>query len=294
MSRYISLISAALTYAASGLPVFPCVPRGKEPAISRGFYAATTNPQTIRRLWRQSDCNIGIPTGSVSGVWVLDIDGDDGEANLHALEARHGALPATREVISGGGRHLWFAYNTGEIPSTAGRIGSGIDVRCDGGYVIAPPSIHPSGRAYRWVDEAAQLADAPAWLIERARRKPRPSISERALAARRPPCRSSPGCYGAAALRNEIATLAGMPPGGRNHALNRVAFALFQLVAGGELDRGEVVEHLIDACHRNGLVHDDGLPSVVATIRSGEGAGMRHPRSRGAEAIAGKLNITKS
>ena len=72
------------------------------------------------------------------------------------------------------------------------------------------------------------------------------------------------------------------PPGSRNHALNRAAFSLFQLVAGGELDRDEVIEHLIDACHRNGLVKDDGLPSVVATIHSGARAGMQHPRSRGA------------
>ena len=76
--------------------------------------------------------------------------------------------------------------------------------------------------------------------------------------------------------------LAAVAPGSRNNALNRAAFALFQLVAGGELERDEVIEHLIDACHRNGLVQDDGLPSVLATIHSGARAGMQHPRSRGA------------
>ena len=70
--------------------------RGKQPAITRGFHAATTNPETIKRLWRQADRNIGIPTGSVSGFWVLDVDGEDGEASLAALEAKHGPLPATR------------------------------------------------------------------------------------------------------------------------------------------------------------------------------------------------------
>ena len=127
------------------LPVFPCVPNGKLPAIARGFYAATTNPETIKRYWRRSDRNIGIPTGSVSGFWVLDVDGDAGKSSIRALEAEHGRLPPTREVITGGGgRHLWFEY-TGPIQSTADRIARGIDTRGDGGYVIVPP-INPSER----------------------------------------------------------------------------------------------------------------------------------------------------
>ena len=134
------LLTAALEYAAKRLPVFPCVPNGKLPAIARGFYAATTNPETIKRYWRAPDRNIGIPTGSVSGFWVLDVDGDNGEANLFALEAKHGRLPPTREVITGGGgRHLWFKY-TGPIQSTTSRIAPGVDTRGDGGYVIVPPS----------------------------------------------------------------------------------------------------------------------------------------------------------
>jgi len=70
-------------------------------------------------------------------------------------------------------------------------------------------------------------------------------------------------------------------PGGRNSALNRASFRLHQLVAGGEIDRSECEDRLIAACRSNGLVADDGLPSVVATLRSGARAGLRHPRSRG-------------
>ena len=157
-----TLLAAALEYAGEHLPVFPCLPRGKEPAIKRGFHAATTNPETIKRYWRIADRNIGIPTGSVSGVWILDVDGEDGEATLRGLRARLGALPRTREVITGGGRHLWFRY-TGPIPSTADtRIGAGVHTRGDGGYVVVPPSVHASGRIYQWsVDSADQLAVAP-------------------------------------------------------------------------------------------------------------------------------------
>ena len=275
-----ALLAAALKYAGKHLPVFPCQPRGKTPAVAGGFHAATTNPETIKRYWRIADRNIGIPTGSVSGVWILDVDGEDGEATLRGLQARLGALPRTREVITGGGRHLWFKY-TGPIPSTADtRIGAGVHTRGDGGYVIVPPSSHPSGALYVWKSASDQLAVAPDWLVKLARTKPQ-SISERAIAHIARPSRQ-PDAYGHAALEREIETLAGTPVGCRNHALNCCAFRLAQLVAGGELDRSHVIARLVDASHRNGLINDDGLKSVRATIASGMGAGCNHPRSRGA------------
>ena len=273
------MLPAALKYAARGWSVFPCRPRGKEPAIAGGFQAATTNPETIKRYWRQSDCNIGIRTGAASGFWILDIDGDKGEASLRALELKYGRLPTTPQVITGGGgRHFCFQYR-GPISSTASRVAPGIDTRGDGGYAIAPPSIHESGRSYAWsVDSAGTLAAAPAWLVEVTRKKPETpvsTISQRAVATTRP---GSSGAYGRAALDRECAALAVMAPGGRNGALNTAAFRLAQLVAGGALDRNEVYAGLIDACHRNGLVRDDGLAAVQKTIGSGGRAGLRHPR----------------
>ena len=225
------------------------------------------------------DRNIGIATGAVSGVWVLDIDGYDGAANLRALEARYGPLPETWESTTGNGRHRWFKY-TGPIPSSAGRIAAGLDVRGDGAYVIAPPSIHPSGRAYAWINPPdGEPAEGPDWIVTRARKRLAPSISERAL-ANIPRPNGGPGGYGTAALDREIAALAALAPGGRNAALNRASFRLHQLVAGGELDHHDVVERLITACHRNGLVKEDGIAAVKATINSGASAGMRYPRSR--------------
>ena len=212
------MLPAALEYAALGWSVFPCRPRGKEPAIAGGFQAATTNPQTIKRYWQQSDRNIGIRTGAASGFWILDIDGDKGEASLRALELNYGRLPTTPQVITGGGgRHFCFQYRE-PISSTASRIAPGIDTRGDGGYAIAPPSIHESGRAYAWsVDSVDHLAIAPAWLLELTRKKPAPTIAQRAVATIRP---ESSGAYGRAALDRECAALAAMAPGGRNGALN--------------------------------------------------------------------------
>jgi len=278
-----SLLNAALAYAARRLPVFPCTPRDKAPAIRGGFHSATTNPETVRRYWRVPDRNIGIPTGIVSGVWVLDVDGPEGAESLCALEAIHGHLPKTWTVTTARGWHFWF-HCPGPIPSSAARIAAGLDVRADLAYAIAPPSVHPSGHVYTWViPPDSDPTDAPAWLLELARRRPAPAISEQALATIRPRNGAGkPGRYGRAALEAEIAALADAAPGGRNHALNRASFRLGQLVAGGELDRRDVTERLIEASHRNGLAHDDGMSSVTQTLQSGFSAGMRCPRARGA------------
>lgn len=161
---------AALAYAARGTPVFPCQPRGKEPATKRGLLAATTATAAIDSWWGSApEMNIGILTGSASGFWALDIDNEDGEESLRKLEALHGPLPATIEVITGRGRHLYFRLGEDALRNSAGRIGIGIDVRADGGYVLAPPSVHPTGREYTWsVDSANNFADAPDWLCRLA------------------------------------------------------------------------------------------------------------------------------
>jgi hypothetical protein len=280
-SNAADLLDAALIYATAGLAVFPCKPRDKVPATPRGFHDATTNPATIRRFWRITDGNIGMPTGAISGFWVLDID-PGGDEHIQRLQDEHGPLPPTREVITGrGGRHLWFRY-TKPIQSSASRVAEGIDVRADGAYVIVPPSTHENGRAYEWSGNSeAALAIAPDWLVALTRK--RPSIAERAVASIK-----VPGCpseaYGNAALDAEIAALATTVPGSRNHALNRAAFCLYQLVGGGELDGKAVEQRLVGACGDNGLIADDGLRSVTATIRSGARAGLQYPRSRSGRA----------
>jgi hypothetical protein len=272
-------LSAALDYAAQGWAVFPCQSQGKEPATKRGFKDATTNPATIRRWWlAQPDYNVGVATGAISGVLVLDVDGGIGAAALQDLEDRYGVLPETACSVTGAGCHLWFSINDA-VPSTSGRLGHGLDIRADGGYVIAPPSIHPDGSAYRWLNTTPR-APAPSWLILLARTRPQrlPPVQD----ASRSHLRRSGG-YGYAALESEIDLLAKAPPGTRNHALNRASFALHQLVAGGELDANEVHARLIAAATANGLMTDptDGPRSVERTIASGARAGLMHPRRRG-------------
>jgi Bifunctional DNA primase/polymerase, N-terminal len=178
--------------------------------------------------------NIGIRTGIISGVFVLDIDGSNGAFSLADLERKHGPLPRTLTFTSAG-CHFWFKCDR-PIKTSVGQIATGIDIRGDGGIVVAPPSIHETGAIYRWSNESTPIAGAPAWLIELTRKKP---ISERALDNVRPIARSTGNAYGNAALDREIKALAATAPGARNHALNHCAFRLFQLVAGGELDRDQ-------------------------------------------------------
>jgi hypothetical protein len=276
------VLKAALDYAARGWQVFPIKPQSKEPATRRGFYDATTNPATLRRWFaRGHPYNIAVRTGLISGIFILDIDGEVGATNLCALVAEHGAIPQTRISTTGKGHHLWFRAET-DIPCSTGKIAPGVDIRADSGYVVAPPSVHPSGAIYRWANDLAP-ATAPDWLI-RAAQQPKP-ISETAAAVQPSVSKTAAvgvGAYGQAALDREIDALSKAPKGSRNAALNVVTFRLYQLVAGGELEGGEVQQGLIAATHANGLWTDpqDGPRRVIATIRSGARAGMRFPRNR--------------
>jgi hypothetical protein len=117
-------------------------------------------------------------------------------------------------------------------------------------------------------------------LIERARKKP--TNSERAITAAHFAARGGGSGYGRAALAYECDALAAAPVGTRNAALNRAAFCLFQLVAGGEITEGEVDAGLMAACEANGLLQDDGEQQCRDTIQSGAKAGLQHPRGRAA------------
>jgi hypothetical protein len=269
----------ALKYATLGLAVFPCVPRSKHPAFPGGFKNGTTNPATIRRWWlARPDYNIGIATGAISGVWVLDVDGHDGVIALTALEAEHGKLPDTLVSATAEGCHLWFAYTCPISCSADARVGRGVHIRGDLGYVLGPGSTHPDGPRYRWLNERPP-AVAPGWLVRLTRKPPPGPITSKIASPSRP---GRMDVYGQAALDYEIAELANTLPGSRNAALNRASFSLHQLVAGGELDASEVRYRLIQAATANGLMSDpnDGPRSVARTIASGARAGLQHPRSR--------------
>ena len=167
---------AAIMYASERYPIFPCQPRGKKPLVKNGYKAATINTRQIRRWWSKwPDANIGIPTGRVSGFVVLDVDGKKGRDSLRTLEDKHGQLSGTVIAMTGKGWHCYYQHPGGNVPCSAGQLGLGLDFRGDGGYVVAPPSRHPSGRDYAWVPSHSpfdiELAPMPEWLIGLATKK---------------------------------------------------------------------------------------------------------------------------
>lgn len=169
------MLMAALGFIEMQASVFPVWERDKKPKTNNGYKDASSNPEQVRQWWTQwPQANIGIPTGSLSGIWVLDIDGEEGEKSLSELERINGKLPQSVEVITGGGgRHIYFAMPANSIiPCSASKIAKGVDIRGDGGYIVAPPSLHASGKRYAWsVDSAEDFILAPEWLLNLVKEK---------------------------------------------------------------------------------------------------------------------------
>jgi hypothetical protein len=166
---------SALAYAARGWSVVPIEPAGKRPlAAWLPFQQRIATREEIVRWYRHwPRANVGIVTGAVSGLVVLDVDPHHGGADsLDGLFARHGGLQPTVEVVTGGGGcHLYFSHPGGTIHNKAGLL-PGVDFRGDGGCVVAPPSLHVSGKRYAWRPghgpDELPLALLPAWLPSRA------------------------------------------------------------------------------------------------------------------------------
>jgi hypothetical protein len=279
------LWSHAVAYAVRGWPVLPvwwplagacacgrpdCSKPGKHPLIRRGFHAATTDLDLIRRWWtRWPFANVGIRTGAASGLLVVDIDGAAGMESLRTLSAGHGPLHGAWVRSGSGGWHVYLRCPDGQrVPSSVARIGPGIDVRAEGGSIVAPPSRHASGGRYRWAQLGVEPPSAPGWLVERALPPPLPAVSfpvKGLLTSDR---------YAAAAIEGESTAVATAPVGTRNHRLNLAAWRLGRLAGGGIVDPVVAREALLAAAAAAGLPPHES----AGTVRSGLTAGQRDPR----------------
>lgn len=277
-----SALDVACGYAARGIPTFPCT-QDKRPLTVHGFHDASTDPST-HAAWfeRWPGANLAIPTGTRSGVLVVDLDvkeGRDGRATLAGLEDRFGTLPATLVVETpSGGEHRWFVMPDVPIRNSAGRLAGedvpGFDVRGEGGYVLVPPS-RIEGRAYAW-RERRRPAELPrAWVDVLA-----PRVREVTTAPAWTPSegreRAAAGRYSAAALQREARELAGTPKGARNDRLWRAAAALGGLVHLGGIDVADIRTALAWAC-RQWRDRDD--VKDAGTIDRALRFGLANPRS---------------
>jgi hypothetical protein len=288
------LLAAALGYATDGVAVMPlhiprfggctcaagarCSSAGKHPWLRHGLHEASTDPAQVRAWWgRWPDANVGLATGK--RLDVCDVDTPD--ALRRVLDLLDVIRPAGPLVRTGHGWHLWYA--SGGLPNRVGVI-PGVDWRGAGGLVVAPPSLHATGRRYQFAQPYAgralpQVPEALARLV----RPPAPPSAQAAPAEVEV---GDLGRYGLAALTGEIRRIQAAPRpayaggqrvtgGGRNQALVRAAFRLGQLAGSGGLDAHVVWPQLADAAQSVGL----GDREARRTIASGWRAGLRHPRT---------------
>ncbi len=281
-------LELAQHYVGQGWPVFPCRSHAEEnvdqatgeiitlgektPLTPNGFKGATRFPRIIERWWSDwPDAAVGLPTGEKTGFFALDIDNKPGGANgfdwLAEMEAEHGPLPDTARVTSpNAGLHIYFKYVVGT--RNRGALGAGVDIRSEGGYVLAAGSTMANGRSYKWETDTREIADAPAWLLDLLLPKSAPAHTQYSLSA------ATNNAYVDAAVDRELADLAGAPMGTRNNALNDAAFSIGTIVGAGALSEAEARALLQDVARGWGR----DWSRCCKTIENGLKAGIQNPR----------------
>ena len=151
------LLNYALKYLKLGLSIIPLRPRSKEPLIAWTEFQKRRPAEEEIRSWfqRWPNANLGIVTGTISGVVVIDLDGPEGIAQAQKL-----TLTSAVVSITGNGKHLWYRAPK-DIVQNAVKSLPGLDVRGEGGYVVVPPSIHESGRRYHFLNSCFQINSLP-------------------------------------------------------------------------------------------------------------------------------------
>ncbi len=310
-----SMMAAALHYASKGWYVFPAPPGEKKSYKSAEFsggakWGMTIDPKEIRRNFRKKEwrnANVAIVTGAKSGIFVIEADtkeghGVDGLSSIEKLQAKHGPMPETRIAVSPSGSiHRYYKHPGKDIKikNSASKIAPGVDVRGDGGMVIAPPSIKPGVGEYKWLNDKP-IAEAPAWLVAAVTQtndKPgrnttnKQNVHKDADACDADACgqpgRSTMKVTTAAEqeLFEACTAISDTDQGKRNATLNKLAFLLGQLVGQGRLDEQTVMERLTNAAGPIGLEADE----VAKTINSAISAGKLKPRLPVIKVVGGQI-----
>ena len=244
-------------YRALGLSVFPA--RGKRALVSWKPYQKEFAPDSQLEAWDKTQHNICVATGKLSGIVVVDVDTDDLDKSF----------PRTWTVKTAKGYHYYFKYPDGqELRNTVHINGLDVDIRAEGGYVVAPPSVHESGHIYKWIvsPDDCPLAELPAEWIKK-------EVPKQAAPAFIPTDDKPDDSYLHAALLDECRLVETAREGTRNHTLNEAAFKLATLIAHG-LSESLICDNLLGAALSAGLSKAES----EATIRSGIKAGLGQPR----------------
>lgn len=260
-----------------GFSVIPIERGGKLPLGKwKAAQSTAASLETVRQ-WAARDCNVGIVTGKVSGLLVLDLDSQEAVA-----EAEARGLPHTISVRTAKGLHVYFRHPGGTIGNRAGLL-PGWDIRGDGGFVVAPGSIHPTGIEYRWENPPGlfELAEPPTWLMDLL------AQAESPVPDNVRPIKPAMA-WAEAALRGELGVLMAAPAGERNKYLNISAMKMAQLVAGDHLNSDEVKTRLRATAAAIGL----DPAEIDPTIESGFRKGLTEPRDPPDRHVQLRQNVT--
>lgn len=258
-----TILAAALEYNQRGLAVIPIKRADKTALVGwRGFQLSRpTDDQILEWFAEYPGANLAIITGSVSGIVVLDIDSPEG---LRIAKAN--GLPKTPAVKTGKGWHLYFKHPGAKLPNWVKKI-QDIDLRGDGGYVVAPPSIHENGAIYSWVPDTADLpfADLPSWVIDLAHPpRPEPAFQQEATLITRP------RAYAEAALASASSRVANAQQGTRNDTLFRETSDLGKLLGGNfPIDRATIEREMFNAALSAGLTQDEAFKTIASALEHG-------------------------
>lgn len=264
-------IVAAACFLAQHWPVFACG-ADKRPVTTHGFKDATQDEAAVRDMFRRPGAAmIGVPTGLASDLAVIDLDVKNGAPGLEWLAANEHRLPRTRRhKTRSGGAHLLFRYPAGRnIRNSASKLAPGVDVRGEGGYIIAPPSDGYS------VADNAMPAEMPAWLIDLID-PPRPAPAPAQRTTYRPSGELTK--YGISALDSATTAILNAPDGAKHDTLNREAYSIGGLVTGGEIPEAEARAALESALA--GIRHRcEDFAAAQKTLAEAFRDGMAQPRN---------------
>ncbi len=259
--------------ASFGFSVFPVRKNDKRPISSWLSYQTTMPTDEEIASWDNGDYNVGVVCGAISDLLVLDVDGDDAQTLLDALD-----LPVTPTVRTKKGRHYYFKLPNGEVRNSVRKAGVALDVRAEGGYVVGPGSGHPEGGTYEWEisPRDVPLADLPdrvlALISKSAESR---SIGSRNLlvAKQNGDAENRFSAYGSHLLAQGIATILHAKEGERNDTLNGVAFQVASFVAAAELSWDSFETEMLSAAISIGLE----FAEAKATLKSAWQGGYLKP-----------------
>ena len=238
----------AMFYTEHNIKVFPVKRQDKKPLCANGFKAATTD-KVVLQEWNKKfpDCNIGIPTGQINNIFVVDIDGEQGFESLNRLELIYGKLDAPT-VKTGKGKHLYFKMPENvELKCSTSKIADHIDIRANGGYVVAPPSIHENGHQYTWENFALNqdFPEAPTWLISLMTNTEKQTLP----------------------VSGVLEEISNAPQGQRNDTLYKRSISLIGRAMRKNLNMAEIKENIINAGMLSGLSKEEATKTFDNALK---------------------------